>query len=158
MSSIHSVGKIFYMTGTSTIEAIQQQPWGSRGLSLNRTSWKSESYQGEIYSYLTEFSVRIIRTCRKNDLAGLPLSNQKTQDINTLNQKMTRGTPPSGSGEEFRTTWKPNSYLAEFFSPGIRTPRNFIRTVRKACSGIIDELPLLGRPINTFLFISKGEE
>ncbi len=59
---------------------------------------------------------------------------------------------------EFRTSRKINSYPFEFFMSRIRTQWNSNRTGWKAASEIIGKLPYLAGPINTFLFINKGEE
>ena len=158
MSSSRSVGKIFYMNGLPSHESITRDPRQGRGLPLNRTFWKSESYRKEFYSHLTEFFVSTIRTCRKKNPNLTPEFDLITINFKDLSVAHCGQGIPQGRSSVFRTGWKTNSYPAEFLSPEIRTHRNSIRTGRKARFEIIDELPNLACPINTFLFISKGEE
>lgn len=158
MSSSRSVGKIFYMNGQPSHVSITRDPKQGRVLPLNRTFWKSDSYRKEFYSHSAEFLVSIIRTCRKKNPNLTPEFDLITINFKYLSVAHCGQGIPQGRSSVFRTGWKTNSYPAEFLSPEIRTPRNSIRTGRKATFEMIDELANLVRPINTFLFISKGEE
>ncbi len=127
-------------------------------MALNRTIWKPESYRMELYSYPKEIGSPLIRTCRKNHLSTTPWGGIKSYDFKTLSERPIKKALKIQDQAEFRTWWKINSYPVEFFTGRIRTHWNSNRTARKAGPEIIGELPQMTGAINTFLFISKGEE
>ena len=158
MSSYRWVGKIFYMTGCPSRSLVGFSPNPGRVVALNRTIWKPESYRMELYSYPKEIGATLIRTCRKNQPDPAPQGSIKSCDFKFLSDRSVEKSPKIQGKVEFRTWWKINSYPVEFFTGRIRTHWNSNRTGRKVGPEIIGEFPQMTGPINTFLFISKGEE
>jgi len=148
----------FLMIGYSSIFATPNKPWKGEGLPVNRTPWNPESHRVEFFSHPAEFSASLIRTQWKIQKARLGKSWIKINHYNYLNTNFPLYSGGAIRCAVIRTRWKMNSYLSVFFRPEFRTCWNSIRTGWQAGLGIIQEIPNSGAPINTFLFISKGDE
>ncbi len=128
---------------------------------LIRTWRKRILHRVEIYLHSTEKRVFEIRTWRKESSTRV---GHKLKFLFDFNAKLpfrliTR------ENRLIRTPWKRilhrvemNSYSMENFLGLIRTPRNLIRTWWKREVDFIQESAFFGLPINTSLYISKGNE
>jgi hypothetical protein len=148
----------FLMVGYSSIFATQNKPWKGMGLLLIRTPWNPESHRVEFFSYPMEFFASLIRTPWKTLNVPPGESLLKIKHYKHLHNGCPIFFGRSLGGTTIRTQWKLNSYLSAFFRSEFRTCWNSIRTGWQTSFGIIQEIPNFGAPINTFLFISKGEE
>jgi hypothetical protein len=148
----------FLMAGYSSIFATQNNPWKGEGLPVNRTPRNPESHRVEFFSHQTEFFTFLIRTrwkTLKNCIRKESVKDNHSNGLRLNSQIFSRWAIRFAV---IRTRWKMNSYLSVFFMPEFRTCWKSIRTGWQAGLGIIQEIPNSGAPINTFLFISKGEE
>jgi hypothetical protein len=111
----------------------------------------------ESFSYLADFFVGLIRTCRKTTLAGRASSLENPLCFKAI-EIITPEMFYSGTGARpNRTPWKINSYRTDFLSSKIRTSWKSIRTGRQRSVEIIQESIDFCCSIYTFLFISQEE-
>jgi hypothetical protein len=129
--------------------------------SLIRTWRKRILHWVEFYLHSTENGVLRIRTCWKEKITGSTLEFKFPLSFNTQSHFRLN----HGAGSEIRTGWKRilhlaemNSYSTENFLGLIRTPRNFFRTGWKREVDFVEERAFFSLPINTSLYINKGNE